>query len=161
MGTAGHLSLPSDGPNDPSFRSLSVTMLPTALALMQETGFSRPEKLCKYYTIKKQTVCLFFLNFLRFNTLRHWDQLCKLSSAVVCTNSSMLENQRHTSGREMEGVREGCGSLSGAASLGGTCANTRRQTMQESLLICMEHCSEMQDPSSIYIHPIKGLGIYF
>lgn len=162
VGTAAHLSLSSEGPNDPSFRTLSVTILPTALSLMQKTGFSRPEELCKYYTIKKQTVCLLFLNFLSFNTLRQWDHLCKLSSAVVCTCCFHVGKSKTTSGREMEGVREGCGSLSGAASLGGTCEkanrHTQTQTMQETLLICKGHCSEMHDPSSIYIISLEGWG---
>ena len=41
------------GPNDPSRRTLTVTVLPAALALMLETGISRPEELFQYYAIKK------------------------------------------------------------------------------------------------------------
>lgn len=97
------------GPNDPSRKTLTVIVLPATLALMLETGLSRPEELFKYYAIKKQTICPLFLCLLAFKTLRHQDQLCKLSSAVVCTRNSMLENQRLASGRGIEGLSMGCG----------------------------------------------------
>ena len=40
-------------PNDPSRRTLTVTVLPAALALMLETGVPRSEELFQYYAIKK------------------------------------------------------------------------------------------------------------
>lgn len=69
-------------PNDPSRRTLTVAVLPAALALMLETGLSRPEELFRCYAIKKPTIAPLFSCLLGFKTLKHLDQLCKLSYAV-------------------------------------------------------------------------------